>query len=232
MFNIVDLIIIIFLLLGFVGGYEKGLIKQAVSTVGSILCVVLAFLLKNNLSIILYKKLPFFTVGILKNYSSLNILVYELISFLILLIIFSIILAIIIKISGVVEKLVEGTIILKTPSKILGGLLGMIDCYIAVFIILIIFSLPILQFGFIEEVNKSTLRNFILKNTLVLSNLSKPLVNTIDEVYELTDIKKLGTEEFNCRSIKIFKKNNIINDENIEYLIDNNKLEYDSKKCK
>lgn len=232
MFNIVDLIIIIFLLLGFVGGYEKGLIKQAVSTVGSILCVVLAFLLKNNLSIILYKKLPFFTVGILKNYSSLNILVYELISFLILLIIFSIILAIIIKISGVVEKLVEGTIILKTPSKILGGLLGMIDCYIAVFIILIIFSLPILQFGFIEEVNKSTLRNFILKNTLVLSNLSKPLVNTIDEIYELTDIKKLGTEEFNCRSIKIFKKNNIINDENIEYLIDNNKLEYDSKKCK
>ena len=232
MFNIVDLIIIIFILLGFIGGYEKGLIKQAVSTVGSILCVVLAFLLKNNLSIVLYKKLPFFTVGILKNYSSLNILVYELISFLILLIIFSIILAIIIKISGVVEKLVEGTIILKTPSKILGGLLGMIDCYIAVFIILIIFSLPILQFGFIEEVNKSTLRNFILKNTLVLSNLSKPLVNTIDEVYELTDIKKLGTEEFNCRSIKIFKKNNIINDENIEYLIDNNKLEYDSKKCK
>ena len=232
MFNIVDLIIIIFLLLGFVGGYEKGLIKQAVSTVGSILCVVLAFLLKNNLSIVLYKKLPFFTVGILKNYSSLNILVYELISFLILLIIFSIILAIIIKISGVVEKLVEGTIILKTPSKILGGLLGMIDCYIAVFIILIIFSLPILQFGFIEEVNKSTLRNFILKNTLVLSNLSKPLVNTIDEVYELTDIKKLGTEEFNCRSIKIFKKNHIINEENIEYLIKNNKLEYNSNKCK
>lgn len=232
MFNIVDLIIIIFILLGFVGGYEKGLIKQAVSTVGSILCVVLAFLLKNNLSIVLYKKLPFFTVGILKNYSSLNILVYELISFLILLIIFSIILAIIIKISGVVEKLVEGTIILKAPSKILGGVLGMIDCYIAVFIILIIFSLPILQFGFVEEVNKSTLRNFILKNTLVLSNLSEPLVKTIDEVYELTDIKKLGTEEFNCRSIKIFKKNNIINDENIEYLIENKKIEYDSNKCK
>lgn len=232
MFNIVDLIIIIFILLGFVGGYEKGLIKQAVSTVGSILCVVLAFLLKNNLSIVLYKKLPFFTVGILKNYSSLNILVYELISFLILLIIFSIILAIIIKISGVVEKLVEGTIILKTPSKILGGVLGMIDCYIAVFIILIIFSLPIINFGFVEEVNKSALRNFILKNTLVLSNLSEPLVKTIDEVYELTDIKKLGTEEFNCRSIKIFKKNNIINDDNIEYLIENKKIEYDSKKCK
>lgn len=232
MFNIVDIIIIIFILLGFVGGYEKGLIKQAVSTVGSIIAIVLAFLLKNNLSIILYKKLPFFTVGILKNYSSLNILVYELISFLILLIIFSIILAIIIKISGVVEKLVEGTIILKTPSKILGGILGMIDCYVAVFIILLIFSLPILHFGFVEEVNKSTLRNFILKDTVGLSNLSKPLVKTIDEVYELTDIKKLGTEEFNCRSIKIFKKNQIVNDENIEYLIKNNKLEYDSNKCK
>lgn len=232
MFNVVDLIIIIFILLGFIGGYEKGLIKQAVSTVGSILCIVLAFLLKNNLSIVLYKKLPFFTVGILKNYSSLNILVYELISFLILLIIFSIILAIIIKISGVVEKLVEGTIILKLPSKILGGILGMVECYIALFVILLIFSVSVFNFGIEDEINNSALRNFILKDTILLSNLSKPLVKTIDEVDELMDLEKLGTEEFNCRSIKIFKKNHIINEENIEYLIKNNKLEYNSNKCK
>ena len=49
MFNIVDLIIIIFLLLGFASGYQKGLIKQGVSTIGNIVIVVLAFLLKNNL---------------------------------------------------------------------------------------------------------------------------------------------------------------------------------------
>lgn len=232
MFNIVDLIIIIFLLLGFVGGYEKGLIKQGVSTIGNIVIVVLAFLLKNNLSIILYKKLPFFTVGLLKNYSSLNILIYELISFIILLIIFGIILALVVKLSGLLEKIVEGTIILKFPFKLLGGLLGMVECYVAAFIILLILSIPMFSFNFTKEINKSTLKNYILNNTILISNISKPLVKTIDEINELTDIKKLGTEEFNCKSIKVFKKNNIINDESIKYLIDNKKIDYDSNKCK
>ena len=58
--NLVDIIILILILIGFTGGYKKGLIKQAVSTIGSIICVVAAFLFKNNLSIILYKKCPLF----------------------------------------------------------------------------------------------------------------------------------------------------------------------------
>ena len=232
MFNIVDLIIIIFLLLGFISGYEKGFIKQGVSTIGNIIVVVLAFLLKNNLSIILYKKLPFFTVGLLKNYSSLNILIYELISFIILLIIFGIILALIVKLSGLLEKMVEGTVILKLPFKLLGGLLGMIECYIALFVILLILSAPLFSFDFSQEINKSRFRNFILNNTVLMSNLSKPLVKTLDEINELSDIENLGTKEFNCKSIKVFRKNNIIDKDSLDYLIENKKIEYNSNKCK
>lgn len=232
MFNIVDLIIIIFLLLGFIGGYEKGFIKQGVSTIGNIIVVVLAFLLKNNLSIILYKKLPFFTVGLLKNYSSLNILIYELISFIILLIIFGIILALIVKLSGLLEKMVEGTVILKLPFKLAGGLLGMVECYIALFVILLILSAPLFSFDFSKEINKSKMRNFILNNTILMSSLSKPLVKTLDEINELSDVKKIGTEEFNCKSIKVFRKNNIIDEESLNYLIEHKKIDYDSKKCK
>lgn len=232
MFNVVDIIIIIFILIGFIGGYEKGFIKQGVSTIGNILVIVLAFLLKNNLSIILYKKLPFFTIGLLKNYSSLNILIYELISFIILLIIFGIILALIIKLSGILEKMVEGTIILKLPFKLLGGLLGMVECYIALFVILLILSTPVFSFDFVKEINNSKLRNFILNNTILISNISKPLVKTIDDINELSSIKKIGTEEYNCKSIKIMLKNKIINEESLEYLIEHDKLEYDSNKCK
>lgn len=232
MFNVVDIIIIIFILIGFIGGYEKGFIKQGVSTIGNILVIILAFLLKNNLSIILYKKLPFFTIGLLKNYSSLNILIYELISFIILLIIFGIILAFIIKLSGILEKMVEGTVILKLPFKILGGLLGMIECYVALFVILLILSTPLFSFDFVKEINDSRLRNFILNNTILISNISKPLVKTIDDINELSSIKKIGTEEYNCKSIKIMIKNKIINEESLDYLIEQNKIEYNSNKCK
>ena len=108
----------------------------------------------------------------------------------------------------------------------------MVECYVAAFIILLILSIPMFSFNFTKEINKSTLKNYILNNTILISNISKPLVKTIDEINELTDIKKLGTEEFNCKSIKVFKKNNIINDESIKYLIENKKIDYDSNKCK
>ena len=141
--NIVDIIIVLLLISGFITGYKKGLIKQAVSTIGLIVVVVLSFLFKNNLSIILYEKCPFFTVGLLKNYSSLNILLYELLAFFILFVVFSIILKIIIKISGIVENIFEDSDLFRTLFKVLGGLLGILETYISIFVILLILSFDI-----------------------------------------------------------------------------------------
>ena len=223
-FNIVDIIIVLLLISGFITGYKKGLIKQAVSTIGIIVAVVLAFLLKNNLSIILYEKCPFFTVGLLENYSSLNILLYELVAFFILLIIFSIILNIIIKISGIVEHAFEGTLLLKVPFKILGGLLGALESYISIFVILLVLSMPIFSLDFTKYINKSKLKNYIMNNTILISNIAEPLVKTIDSINDLEIQKNLGKEEFNCKTIDIFKKNKIVSEESLKYLKDNNKL--------
>ena len=138
--NILDIIILIFLALGFISGFKRGVIKQGVLTFGTILVVVLSFLLKNPLSMALYKHFPFFTSGLLENYSVLNILLYELISFFILLSIFSLIFAIVLKISGIIEKILRATIILAIPSKLLGGILGMIEFYVISFVILLIIT--------------------------------------------------------------------------------------------
>ena len=78
--NIVDVIIILFLGLGAVTGFVRGFFKQTVMFVGTILVVVLAFLLKNPLSMILYENLPFFQMGGL---TALNILLYEALAFII-----------------------------------------------------------------------------------------------------------------------------------------------------
>ena len=146
-------------------------------------------------------------------------------AFLILLIIFSIILRIIIKISGLVEDVFEDTEILKLPLKILGGILGAISSYVALFIILLVLSMPLFDFKLSNYISKSTLKGYILNNTILISKISKPLVKSIDSVRKLELDKNLGKEEFNCKTIDIFKKNKIVTEESLEYLKEHKKLD-------
>lgn len=228
--SILDIIIIVFIGLGFFAGFQRGIIKQGVLTVGTALVVFFAFLFKNSLSMFMYQHFPFLTSGILKNYSILNILVYELIAFFILVAIFGLILAIVVKISGVVERLVRATIVLALPSRILGGLLGAIEMYIYTFIILFIVTMPIFSVSKSDFITKSKLKDGILKNTVLLSHYSNDVNNSVTEVNDLLKSKnKLGTEEFNCKALNIFYKHKIINDESIDYLKENNKID---KACK
>ncbi|MBR2712804.1 MAG: CvpA family protein [Bacilli bacterium] len=228
--NLLDIIILVLLVLGFINGFRRGAIKQGVLTIGIFLVVILAFIFKNPLSIMLYKKLPFFTTGILKNYSILNILLYELLSFLILLVIFSLIFAIISKISGIVEKLVRSTIILALPSRLIGGLFGLIEVYIFTFIVLLIITMPIFSVSKSKEITNSSMKNIVLNKSLVLSNVSKGIVKSINEVNDLIKSKnKLGTEEFNCKALEIFKENKAISKESIDYLKSKKKI---NDKCK
>ena len=225
--NIVDGIIILLLVMGFVSGFKRGVVKQGVLTFGTILVVVLAFLFKNPLSMMLYKHFPFFTVGILKNYSILNILLYELISFFILLSIFSLILAIIIKISGVIERFLRSTVILALPSRILGGVLGIVEFYIFTFILLLIVTMPIFSLSSSEMLTESKYKDKILNNTLIMSHMSGGMVNSINEINNLLeDEDKLGTNKFNCKALNIFVDNKIIGKDSIKYLRENNKIDF------
>ena len=225
--NIVDGIIILLLILGFVSGFKRGVVKQGVLTFGTILVVVLAFLFKNPLSMVLYKHCPFFTVGLLKNYSILNILLYELISFFILLSVFSLILAVIIKISGVIERFLRSTVILALPSRILGGVLGVIEFYVFSFILLLIVTMPIFSISTNKSLVESKYKDKILNNTLIISHLSGGTVKSINEINDLLeDEDKLGTNKFNCKALNIFVNNKIIGEESVKYLEENNKIDF------
>lgn len=228
-FNVIDIAIVFLLLFGFLNGFKRGFIKQAVITIGTILVIILAFLFKNPLSMVLYKHLPFYTVGLLKNYSSLNILLYELISFFILLSLFSLIFAVIVKISGLVEKILRATIILALPSKILGGILGVIETYNFCFIVLLIITMPIFMFSTEPIITESKLKDKILNNTIIISDMSKGLVKSIDKVNDLLMSKKqLGKKEFNCKTINVFVKNKVVSKKSVKYLQENNKID---KEC-
>ena len=229
--NFVDIIIILFIICGGIIGFSRGVVKQAVITIGTILVVVLAFLLKNPLSVFLYSRLPFMSFGILDQYTVLNILVYEFISFLILYSLFSIVLLLLIKASSVIEKFFKMTVILAIPSKILGFVLGLIEYYFIVFIILFILSGPIFfsqKFHQLKPVSDSKIGVYILKHTPVLSHYTKNTLKSIEELVDLYKTKDDYTvQEFNCKAIKVLKKDKVISEDSIEYLESHGKI----KRC-
>lgn len=222
--NIIDVLILLFILLGGVIGFERGFFKQTVSTVGTILIFILAFYLKNPIASFLSMYLPFFSFGgIFKGVSAINIILYQLISFVIVLTILSVLLNILIKISKIVEKILKLTIILGIPSKILGFIVGLIESYVIVFVLLFFMSQPAFNIGFINE---SKITPKILQSTPVLSNISKEMVDTVNDLYSLGDkyASADDSNQFNKDAIDIMLEHKIISVDYVEKLIEKNKI--------
>lgn len=221
--NIIDAIIILLLLLGAVSGFKKGVIKALTSFFGLVIVIILSFLLKNPISVFLYENLPFFTFGgAIKGIEMLNILVYELISFLIVFALLSLVLRVIISISGILEKILKATIILGIPSKILGAVVGFLESYIYIFIVLFILSQPFFKITLFQD-SKGT--NFILNNTPVISNIASNSLRTYEKLYNLIN-KHNGenTLEVNAEILDLFLENKVITVNSAEKLIEKDKL--------
>ena len=58
----VNVIILLFILVGGVVGLKRGFLKEGVSAIGTIIVLVLSFILKNPVSAILYNNLPCFNI--------------------------------------------------------------------------------------------------------------------------------------------------------------------------
>jgi len=220
--SLLDIIIIVAILLGAYVGFKRGLTTQLVSTIGVILVVVLAFLLKNPISQFMYENLPFFDFGgLLKGLPVLNIFVYELIAFIVALSLLALILKLILKVTKIFEFLLKITIVLGIPSKILGAIVGMIENFIFVFIVLYILNLPIFDFNL-----NSKYKDKILSSTPILSSLVNDSVKVLEEFTELKDKYKdtENSNEFNKETLDLFLKYEVINVESVETLIKKDKL--------
>ena len=135
--NIVDVIIILLIFSGALLGFKRGFTRQLVSLGSFFATVILAFLLKNPVSILLYEHLPFFKFGgILKGVTVLNIALYEVIAFFIMVLLISLLFKVLTIVTNLFEKILKMTIILSIPSKIAGAIVGVIESYIWVFILL------------------------------------------------------------------------------------------------
>ena len=219
MLSVVDAVIILFLLMGAVIGFKKGVIKSVVSFVGTIIVLVLSFTLKNPLSVFLYTYFPFFNVGIV----AINILIYEAIAFLLVFALLSTILQIVIKISGIIETLLKFTIVLGIPSKILGAIFGLFEMYIFVFAVLFV----LVQFNVNSSlISDSKVADFILGKTPIVSRVMEDTYSTVKEVVALNknyqDSK--DKDKLNQDGLDILLKYKVLSVENANKLLEKGKL--------
>ena len=223
--NVVDIVIIILLGFGFIIGFRQGFTQSLFSLVGFTIVIVLAFILKNPVSQFLMMNLPFFDFwGVIKGLSVLNIAFYEVIGFLIVAAILTIILRIILRMTTIFEKVLEMTIILGFPSKVLGGLVGIIRYYLIVFSALYILSLP--NFAGAGLIIESKFNEPILKHTPILSIFASKTLNVIDEFADLRDKYENtnNSNQFNLETLDLFLKYDIVKPETVKKLIEKDKL--------
>ena len=225
--NIVDVLIIIFILIGGLLGFKRGAVKEFVSAIGFFVIVVLSFLLKNPLSVIFYENLPFFKFGgIFKGVTALNIALYELIAFLVVALVLTFIWKLVGYASSIVQKIINMTVILGLPSKIIGFIIGIFEYYVLAFIIIYILTLPIFS---VKEVVESKNAKFILNDTPVISSFVKNSTGFINEFVELRDKYQVteSANQFNYETLDLFMKYDIVDVKSVKKLKEKNKISID-----
>ncbi len=221
---IVDIFIVVFLLFGFLIGFKSGFMKQVVSTVGFLIVVALAYVTKNFLSTIFYTYLPFFDFGgKVSGVSSINILLYEFLAFVIMFSLFMAIFRIIVKATSLFEKALNATIILGIPSKILGGLFGIIQNYVIAFIAIYFLSIPTFGFTFIQN---SSLGHRMLMSTPILSNICRDTLDAFEEIDSLKNQYEKDTDktELDRQILKLLVEKEVIKQENVDRLVTQGKI--------
>ena len=187
--HIIDIAIVLVLAMGAILGFKQGAIKSLAKLIGTFGAIVLAFYLKNPLSVFMYNNLPVFEFkGYLSGISVLNILLYEAIAYLIVFFILLAIFRMIIKLTGIIEKLLKLTIVLGLASKIVGIFIGLAHAFLFVFIVLFVADKYML---FNDITIESKYPEIILKESPILSSMIGDTQSTVDEIIGLKDMFNL-----------------------------------------
>lgn len=138
----VDIIVLLLLLTGFFIGLKRGLFKQVMRFVSSILALAIAYALAGQLSPVLSTVIPFPNIGSL---SLLNLVLgsgmienayYFVIAFFITFIVAKIVLMILTSVLNIAARIP----VLKQVNSVAGGLFGLVEAGILVFVVLLVAS--------------------------------------------------------------------------------------------
>lgn len=219
--NWFDIAIIIIILLFAIGGFKRGVFKEIVIFLGMILVFFLAYKFKNVVGDFFVVNFPYisFKNTFLQDISSLNIIIYQAVAFIIMMVLFYIIYEFLVSITGLFEKLLRFTIVLGIPSKILGFLVGAVEGYVVAFVIIFFVALPTFNF---KVVNNSKYAGMILNSSPVLTNITKDSVDLFNKVKNIP--KSDNANDINLKIIDIILDKKVTSVPVIEQLVANGKL--------
>ncbi len=226
MLNVFDIGIILLLVMFIIVGFKNGAIRELFALVGIIVVFVLSYSLKGILGNILCIVLPFFKItGVVEGLSVMNILLYQAIAFMIVFAILLTLYEILLKVSKFIQKIVNLTIILILPSKILGGIIAFVKGWIVLFAV---FLCLMIQLKNTELFTSSTMVNKIIYNTPVLSSHSSNFINSVEEIYNLEkqlSNKEISKNEANLKTLDLMLKHKIVDKSTVEQLVKLHKLD-------
>ncbi len=220
--TVVDILIIIFIALGTWAGWKRGLIKSLVNLVGLVAIVVISYSLRIPLANFLIDKLPFFPIDGL---ASLSILIYNVISFIFIFIMLYCVLNIVLAVTGFIDTLLKFTVIWILPSKIGGAIIGFMESWVFVFLVIFVLSSFSLTASFVSP---SKVSNFILDKTPILGNYLGGLSNSARDIYEIVEDMKDSNKDTKSVDFDILMtliNYNVITPEKAQELVDTGKLE-------
>lgn len=224
--NILDVAIILILIMFAIVGFKRGAIKEIVSLVGIIVVFIVSFSLKGVLGNILCKWLPFFDfAGSLEGVKVLNILLYQLIAFLIIYSLLFSVYMIVMKISGIVQKIIHMTVILWLPSKLIGAVVAFVTGYIIVFVVLLALLIPLKDTVIFKD---SSFANYIIYKTPILATSSKNISTSINEIYTLgEDLSKgeINKNQANLETMDVLLKYKVVSPKTARELVILDKLD-------
>ena len=222
--NIVDVLIILIVACGAVIGFKRGFFKELVMTVGFLLVFIVSFIFKNPVAQILSLNLPFFEFGsAVKSAVVLNIIFYQFVAFILVFALAMLLFRILLSISGIIEKILNFTIILGIPSKLLGALVGAVEGYLIAFVVVFVLNQPMLDVGIMSG---SKMKDKVLKSTPVLTQIVSNVGNTIEDVSKLMQDKSYEKDvnKFNRDAIDVMLKHKMVKVDYIEKLIEADKI--------
>lgn len=224
--SLLDMILILFFLMFIVVGFKNGVIREMASLLGVIIVFFLAYTLKGFVGDLFCMIFPFFSFsGVLEGISAINILFYQMIAFLLLFSILLGIYGIVFKISKVLQKIVNFTIILWLPSKLLGGVIGAVKGYFVILVGLLVFIVPFQNSEFFKE---SKISSWILYQTPFVSHYTKEFTSSVEEIYQLGEEvtkKSITKEEANLKTLDLLLKYKMVSKSTVEKLIKAHKLD-------
>ena len=220
---VINVVLLILLGAGIYYGYKKGFLESSVRFLGTIAALIGSYIFKNPISVFLYTHFPFFKFnGLFKGIAILNVIVYEIIAFLLLFTTLMIVIKIVCKITGLVDRLLSFIFLFGLPNKILGAIVGFIE------------SVIILYFVSFAVKFACNFNNINLPESLMDDIVNMPVLNdtfggTLSSLDEITSLAKeyedqQDKDEFNQKTIDVLLKYDIITEENLQILIDSGKI--------